>query len=65
MTTNDRNGLIGRVGALDLGDEAGSTDNIEGGDPEETLRVVDTLGLEDLGNNGDGGVDLFGELISN
>lgn len=65
VTTNDGNGLVGRVGALDLGDEAGSTDNIEGGDTEETLRVVDTLGLEDLGNNGDGGVDLFGELISN
>jgi hypothetical protein len=51
--------LVGRVGGLDLGDEARSADDVEGGDTEQALGVVDTLGLEDLGNNGDGRVDLF------
>lgn len=50
--------LVGRVGVLDLGDEAGGADDVEGGDTEEALGVVDTLGLEDLGGDGDGGVDL-------
>jgi hypothetical protein len=59
VTTNDGDVLVGRVGVLQLGDETGSADNIEGGDTEEALGVVDTLGLEDLGADGDGGVDLY------
>jgi hypothetical protein len=59
VTTNDGDGLAGGVGLLDLGDEAGGTDDIEGGDTEETLGVVDTAGLVDLGDDGDGGVDLL------
>jgi len=58
VTTNDGDVLGGRVSALDLGDEARRADNIEGGDTEEALGVVDTLGLEDLSGDGDGGVDL-------
>jgi hypothetical protein len=58
VTADNGNVLAGGVGALDLGDEAGGTDNVEGGDTEETLGVVDTAGLVDLGNDGDGGVDL-------
>jgi hypothetical protein len=58
VTTNDGDVLSGGVGALELGDEARGTDNVEGGDTEEALRVVDALGLEDLGGDGDGGVDL-------
>ena len=58
VTTDDGDELVGGVGLLDLGDEAGSTDNVKSGDTEETLGVVDAAGLEDLGNNGDGGVDL-------
>jgi hypothetical protein len=58
VTANDGDGLAGGVGLLDLGDEAGGTDNVEGGNTEETLGVVDTTGLVDLGNDGDGGVDL-------
>ena len=58
VTTDDGDALVGWVGALDLGDEAGGTDNVKGGDTKETLGVVDTLGLEDLGGDGDGGVDL-------
>jgi hypothetical protein len=50
--------LVGRVGLLDLGDEAGGADDVEGGDAEETLGIVDVLGLVDLGDDGDGGVDL-------
>lgn len=60
VTTDDGNLLGGGVGALDLGDEAGGTDDVEGGDTEETLGVVDAPGLVDLGDDGDGGVDLQG-----
>ena len=49
--------LVLGVGALDLAHETASTDNVEGGDTEQALGVVDTTGLEDLGHNGDGGVD--------
>lgn len=59
MATDDGDFLVGRVGGLDLGDEAGGTDDIKGGDTEEALGVVDALGLEDLGDDGDGGVDLL------
>lgn len=59
VTTDNGNLLVGGVGALELGDEARSTDNVKGGDTEETLGVVDTLGLVDLGDDGDGRVDLF------
>lgn len=62
VAANDGDVLISRVGSLDLGDEARGTDDIEGGDTEETLGVVDTLGLVDLGADWDGGVDLQGEL---
>jgi hypothetical protein len=58
VTANDGDVLGGGVGVLDLGDEARGTDNVEGGDTEEALGVVDALGLEDLGGDGNGGVDL-------
>jgi hypothetical protein len=58
VATNNGDVLAGGVGVLDLGDEARGTDNVEGGDTEEALGVVDALGLEDLGGDGDGGVDL-------
>lgn len=58
MSTNNGNSLLGGVGSLDLGDEARGTDDIKGGDTEETLGVVDTSGLEDLRDDGDSGVDL-------
>lgn len=60
VATDDGDVLVGGAGALDLGDEAGGTDNVQGGDTEEALGVVDTLGLVDLGNDGDGRVDLGG-----
>jgi len=58
VTTDDGDVLGGRVGALDLGDEARRADDIEGGDTEEALGVVDTLRFEDLSGDGDGGVNL-------
>lgn len=58
VTTNDGDEFVGRVGVLDLGDEARGTDNVQGGDTEDALGVVDALGLEDLGDDGDGGVHL-------
>jgi hypothetical protein len=59
VATDDRDGLVGWVGLLDLRDEAGGTDDIQGGDTEQTLGVVDTLGLEYLRDDGDGRVDLY------
>ena len=61
VSTNDGDGLISGVGLLDLGDEAGCADDIEGGDTEEALGVVDALLLEDLSNDGDGAVDGVGD----
>lgn len=43
------------------GQEAGSTDDVEGGDTEETLGVEDTGLLERSGDDGDGGVDGVGD----
>ena len=59
VTADNGDVLAGGVGVLQLGDEARGADNVEGGDTEEALGVVDTLGLEDLGGDGDGGVDLY------
>lgn len=58
VTTDNGDVLASGVGVLELGDEARGTDDVEGGDTEEALGVVDALGLEDLGGDGDGGVDL-------
>lgn len=59
VTTNNGDLLISWVGVLDLRDEARGTEDVKGGNTEDTLGVVDVLGLEDLGNNWDGRVDLF------
>jgi hypothetical protein len=59
VATDNGDVLVGGVVVLQLGDEARGTDNVEGGDTEEALGVVDALGLEDLGGDGDGRVDLY------
>lgn len=59
VTTDNGDLLVGWVGVLDLGDEARGTEDIKGGNTEDTLGVVDVLALKDLGNNWDGRVDLF------
>lgn len=58
MAADNSNVLVGWVGALDLRDEAGGTDDVERSDTEEALGIVDALGLENLGCDRDGGVDL-------
>lgn len=60
VATDNGDVLIGGVGALELGDEAGGTDDVKGGDTKQALGVVDSTGLEDLGADGDGGVDGVG-----
>jgi hypothetical protein len=61
VTTDDGDVDVLGVGLLDLGQESGSSDNVEGGDTEESLLVKDTGLLEDLGEDGDGGVDRVGD----
>lgn len=63
MAADDGDVLLGWVGALDLGDEAGGADDVEGGDTEQLLWVVDATGLEDLGGDWDGRVDLCDVLV--
>lgn len=61
VSTDNGDGLLSWVGLLDLGDKAGSADDIEGGDTEELLWVVNTGLLEDLGNDWNGGVHWVGD----
>ena len=58
VATNDGDLLAVGVGLLDLGDEARGADNVEGGNTEQALGVVDTSGLENLRDDGDSGVNL-------
>ena len=58
MAADDGDVLSGGVGGFELRDEARSADYVESGDTEEAGWVVDALGFEDLGCDGDGGVDL-------
>ena len=59
VTSDHGDGLVGWVGGLELGDEAGGTDDVEGGDTEKLLCVVDTLVLENFGGDWDSRVDLY------
>jgi hypothetical protein len=43
VSTDDCDVLLGRVGIFDLTDKSAGTDNVEGGDTEEFLRIVDTM----------------------
>ena len=62
MTANDGDvEVLGVLLADDLGNEGLGTDNVECGDTEQLLGVEDTSGLEELGGNGDGGVDRVGD----
>lgn len=60
VSADDCDVLVGWVGLLELGDESGSPDNVKSGNTKETLWIVDTLGLEDLGSDWDGRVDWIG-----
>jgi hypothetical protein len=54
VAANDDNLLVCGVGAFDLGDKTGSTDDVKSCDTEETFGVIDTLGFENLGDNWNG-----------
>ncbi len=61
MPSHNNDVLINGVGVLDLGDKAGCADDIEGGNAEQALGVVDAPGLEDLGDDRYGRVDGVGD----
>jgi hypothetical protein len=61
VATDDSDILVGRVGALVLGDEARGADDVKGGDTEEAAGVVDAGLLQDLGGDGNGAVDRVGD----
>jgi hypothetical protein len=58
VATDNGDVLVSWVGVLELGDEAAGAHDVEGGDTEKTLGIVDASGLEDLGGDWNGGVDL-------
>lgn len=58
VATNDRNSGLGRVvQARELLGKSLGTNNIQGGDTEQALGIKDAGSLENLGGNGNGGVD--------
>lgn len=62
VAADDGDGKLLGVGlAGDLGDKGLGANDVEGGDTEQALGVEDTLGLEDLGRDGDGRVDGVGD----
>lgn len=61
VTASNGDIVVGWVRALELGDEAGGTNDVEGGHTEETLGVVNTPGLENLRYDGHGAVDRVGD----
>ena len=64
MAADNRDDLVGRVGAGDFRHEARGADDVEGGDAEKAFGVVDALGFEDFGADWDGGVDLSRGFLS-
>jgi hypothetical protein len=61
VTTDDGDGCAVGVLVEDLTDESGGTDNVEGGDTEQTLGVENTGLFKGGGHDGDGGVDRVGD----
>ena len=61
MTADDGDGGISGLGAGDLRQESGSTDDVKGGDTEEAPGVENTSLLERSSNDGDGRVDGVGD----
>jgi hypothetical protein len=62
VTTDDGDGSLGGVlMAGELLGEGFGTDDIQGSHAEQTLRVENPGGLEDLGSNGNGRVDRVGD----
>lgn len=61
VSTDDSDVDVLGVGVLDLAEESRGSDDVEGGDTEESLLVEDTSLLEDLGEDRDGRVDRVGD----
>lgn len=61
VATDDGDDGVLRLGAGNAREEGRGTDNVEGGDTEEALRVVDAGLLENLGDDGDSRVDRVGD----
>lgn len=61
MSSHNGDILIGRVGVSVLRDEAAGAYDVESGDAEEALGVVDAGGFKDFGADGYGGVDGVGD----
>ncbi|KAI3480889.1 hypothetical protein L1887_56963 [Cichorium endivia] len=61
VATDDGDDGLGGLLARDAREEGGGTGDVEGGDAVELLRVVDAGLLEDLGDDGHGGVDGVGD----
>lgn len=62
VATNNGDVELGGVRlANNSGGEGLGSDNVEGGDTEQLLGVEDVVLLQDLGGNGDGGVDGVGD----
>ena len=61
VATDDGDVRVLGLGAGDSRQERRGTDNVEGRDTEEALRVVDAGLLEDLGDDRDGRVDRVGD----
>ena len=61
VTADDGDTEFLGVDASDAGKEAGGTDDVEGSDTEDAAGVVNTSLLQDLGDDGDGGVDGVGD----
>lgn len=57
VTTDNRDDGVLRVAAGDLGEETSRTDDVKGGDTEDTTGVVDTGFFEDSRDDGDCAVD--------
>lgn len=61
MPSHNRDVFVSGIRALVLRDKTTCADNIEGSNAEETLGVVYTLGLEDLGADRYSAVDRVGD----
>lgn len=61
VATDDWNVDLGGVQVLGLGNESVRADNVQGGNAEDPVGVVDASLLQNFGGNGHGAVDWVGD----
>lgn len=61
MAANHRHVGLGHIEFLVVGDKGVGTDHVQGGDAEESLLVVDSLGLQGLGEDRHSGIHGVGD----